>query len=387
MTPGPGNMVMLLLLICPAHIIGIWWSMGVPLGGDPNGICRKARRLAELCLAEPGVVAEAAKGARLGLRECGFQFRARRWNCTGHGKGFDRILQQDIRETAFVNAIMAAGVLYAVTKACSMGELPQCGCEDARGRRPPLPSTSFSSPSSPSAPSAAAAAAATAIHQPPSLGGAPSPLARGPAAAGVEVWEWGGCGDDVAFGYDKSRLYMEQQRRRRSGSDIKSLLDRHNHEAGRLALREHTRVECKCHGLSGSCALRTCWRRMPSFRDVGDRLRARFNGAFKVMGSNDGRSLTPVGGNAKPPGARDLLYSARSPDFCAPNRRTGSPGTRGRACNATSPDTGGCELLCCGRGVRRESVVSSEACRCRFQWCCVVHCDKCSVRRDLSVCL
>lgn len=42
------------------------------------------------------------------------------------------------------------------------------------------------------------------------------------------------------------------------------------------------RVECKCHGLSGSCTLRTCWWRMPAFREVGDRLRDRFEGAAKV---------------------------------------------------------------------------------------------------------
>lgn len=65
---------------------------------DPTSICRKARRLAgrqaELCQAEPEVVAELARGARLGIRECQFQFRFRRWNCSSHSKAFGRILQQ-----------------------------------------------------------------------------------------------------------------------------------------------------------------------------------------------------------------------------------------------------------------------------------------------------
>jgi hypothetical protein len=65
---------------------------------DPTSICRKARRLAgrqaELCQAEPEVVAELARGARLGVRECQFQFRFRRWNCSSHSRAFGRILQQ-----------------------------------------------------------------------------------------------------------------------------------------------------------------------------------------------------------------------------------------------------------------------------------------------------
>ncbi|MBZ3880601.1 Protein Wnt-6 [Sciurus carolinensis] len=323
--------LLLLLLLCPAHVGGLWWAVGSPLVMDPTSICRKARRLAgrqaELCQAEPEVVAELARGARLGVRECQFQFRFRRWNCSSHSKAFGRILQQDIRETAFVFAITAAGASHAVTQACSMG--------------------------SPDASSA---------------------------------WEWGGCGDDVDFGDEKSRLFMDARHKRGRG-DIRALVQLHNNEAGRLAVRSHTRTECKCHGLSGSCALRTCWQKLPPFREVGARLLERFHGASRVMGTNDGKALLPAVRTLKPPGRADLLYAADSPDFCAPNRRTGSPGTRGRACNSSAPDLSGCDLLCCGRGHRQESVQLEENCLCRFHWCCVVQCHRCRVRKELSLCL
>nr|XP_027317745.1 protein Wnt-6 isoform X1 [Anas platyrhynchos] len=358
--PAPGRMLppsrtqlgLFFILLCPANIIGLWWAVGSPLVMDPNSICRKTKRLAgkqaELCQLEPEIVQEVAKGTKLGVRECQYQFRFRRWNCTSHSKYFGKILQQDIRETAFVYAITAAGVSHAITQACSMGELLQCGCELTRSRAPPSPTA-------------------------------------GPGTEGT-AWEWGGCGDDVQFGYEKSQQFMDAKSKK-GKNDIRALIDLHNNEAGRLAVRSYMRTECKCHGLSGSCTLRTCWRKMPHFREVGDRLLERFNGAFKVMGGNDGKTLIPVGDNIKPPDKQDLIYSADSPDFCSANRKTGSLGTRGRVCNSTAMDTSGCDLLCCGRGHRDETVVLEENCLCRFHWCCVVQCRKCSVRQELSLCV
>lgn len=101
----------------------------------------------------------------------------------------------DIRETAFVYAITAAGVSHAITQACSMGELLQCGCELTRSRAPPSPTA-------------------------------------GPGTEGT-AWEWGGCGDDVQFGYEKSQQFMDAKSKK-GKNDIRALIDLHNNEAGRL---------------------------------------------------------------------------------------------------------------------------------------------------------
>lgn len=48
------------------------------------------------------------------------------------------------------------------------------------------------------------------------------------------------------------------------------------------AVKKMRKLECKCHGISGSCALRTCWRAMRDFRHVGTFLKKRYNGAVQV---------------------------------------------------------------------------------------------------------
>lgn len=45
-------------------------------------------------------------------------------------------------------------------------------------------------------------------------------------------WEWGGCGDNVNFGFRKSKDFMDAPYRKRS--DIKTLVKLHNNAAGRL---------------------------------------------------------------------------------------------------------------------------------------------------------
>ena len=50
-------------------------------------------------------------------------------------------------------------------------------------------------------------------------------------------WEWGGCGDNVNYGFKKSREFMDAPYKKRS--DIKTLVKLHNSDAGRL-VRQYT---------------------------------------------------------------------------------------------------------------------------------------------------
>ena len=110
---------------------------------------------------------------------------------------------------------------------------------------------------------------------------------------------------------------------------------------------------------------------MPTFREVGDVLKERFDGAAEVrlQRSVDGLRARLVPSEIAykgsfilaelayclllitEPSKVDLVYSQASPDYCTQrDPLTGMPATYGRRCNETSNGIDGCELLCCRRG-------------------------------------
>ena len=145
---------------------------------------------------------------------------------------------------------------------------------------------------------------------------------------------------------------------------------------------------CKCHGICGTCSLKTCWRRLPSIRTVGDKLKEKFDGASLVKEASTGgrRILVPKYEKLKPPTVSDLVYLDSSPDFCNPNKATGSLGTSGRVCKLRSRAIDGCDLLCCGRGYTTRKMVVEDKCNCKFNWCCFVTCDTCKRHVTIHTC-
>ncbi|CAG5056509.1 unnamed protein product [Parnassius apollo] len=299
----------------------MWW--GIAKAGEPNNISpmspgvlymdagvhstlrRKQRRLAR---ENPGVLTAVAKGANMAVSECQHQFKYRRWNCTTRnflrGKNlFGKIVDRGCRETAFIYAITSAGVTHAVSRACAEGSIESCTCDYSHLDRTP--------------------------HR-----------TRAAAAANVRVWKWGGCSDNIGFGFRFSREFVDTGER---GKTLREKMNLHNNEAGRAHVQSEMRQECKCHGMSGSCTVKTCWMRLPSFRSVGDALKDRFDGASRVLMSNtdleaptqrnDATShrvprrdryrfqLRPYNPDHKAPGTKDLVYLESSPGFCEKNPR------------------------------------------------------------------
>lgn len=157
-------------------------------------------------------------------------------------------------------------------------------------------------------------------------------------------------------------------------------------------LEERMKLECKCHGVSGSCTTKTCWTTLPKFREIGYVLKDKYNKAVHVEVVRASRLRQPTFLKVKKmhgyqkPEETDLVYIERSPNYCEEDAKTGSVGTQGRLCNRTSPHTDGCDLMCCGRGYNTHQYTKVWQCNCKFQWCCFVKCNTCSERTEVFTC-
>ncbi|KAG7258330.1 hypothetical protein CRUP_023665 [Coryphaenoides rupestris] len=294
------------LLACSSQLLPVdannWWSLALtpiqrpemyiigaqPLCSQLSGLSQGQRKLCQLYQDHMTYIGD---GAKTGIKECQYQFRQRRWNCSTVDN----------------------------TSVFGRGELSTCGC--SRAARPrDLP----------------------------------------------RDWLWGGCGDNVNYGYRFAREFVDAREReknypRGSPEHARMLMNLQNNEAGRQAVYNLANVACKCHGVSGSCSLKTCWLQLADFRRVGEFLKEKYDSAAAMR----------VG---------------RKPRLLPAQRDHGLVGTQGRLCNKTSEGMDGCELMCCGRGYDQFKTYKHERCHCKFHWCCYVKCKRCTTLVDQFVC-
>lgn len=153
------------------------------------------------------------------------------------------------------------------------------------------------------------------------------------------------------------------------------------------AVKSGLKTTCKCHGVSGSCAVRTCWKQLSPFQDTGHLLKYRYDTAVRVHSvTNSATGETELASprrhsNTVPrPRPTELVFLEESPSFCRPSRY--SPGTAGRPC---SKDTS-CSSLCCGRGYNTALHLTTLSCHCQVRWCCHVECQTCLREEEVYTC-
>ena len=142
-------------------------------------------------------------------------------------------------------------------------------------------------------------------------------------------------------------------------------------------MTEKYRKECYCHGISGSCAIQTCWVVAPPLKHIGSVLTKKYGSAMQVtVSTSDTTPTLDSGGETV--GNKELIYTKSSPSYCEKEDQFGSTGTQGRECNRRSGSVKNCDVMCCDRGFRRKIVTFSEDCNCKFVWCCELKCQKCT---------
>lgn len=145
----------------------------------------------------------------------------------------------DTRETGFVNAITSAGVTYAVTKACTLGNLVECSCDKSHSRRnggQPQMVNAVTAVAALEKQQAAYEKNSTRARHNGNNSRRGNGNRRRKLLKNIKFpegeWEWGGCSDNVNFGFRHSRIFLDSKYRRRS--DLRTLVKLHNNMAGRL---------------------------------------------------------------------------------------------------------------------------------------------------------
>ncbi|XP_071798436.1 protein Wnt-11b-2-like isoform X1 [Asterias amurensis] len=319
-------------------------------------VCKSTRLLVSpqtsLCKRNLDVMSAVVESTTVTFDTCQEQFQDRRWNCSSivSAPNFTPDLDKGTREAAFVQALSAASLVHTLAISCSAGILSRCGC----GQLPFEDS-----------------------------GDAPPNDAR-------ETFRWGGCSDNVDYAVEfTGRFANGPLLTNRNRDNPKSRMNLHNNGAGIKLIQSSVKRRCKCHGVSGSCNLKTCWQSLPNISVVGSALKRKYSGATEVSYRRTvvRRELVPRDPQRKNLTLFDLIFLTPSPDYCRQNIKYGSYGTRGRTCNRTSPRSEGCEVMCCGRGYERLVSEVTEQCRCKYNWCCYVTCDECTQTVEQFVCL
>ncbi|TRY76133.1 hypothetical protein DNTS_001739 [Danionella cerebrum] len=314
---------------------------------------KKQRRM---CRRDPGVAETLMEAISMSAMECQYQFRFERWNCTLEGRYRANILKRGnkygcesefdyfmflagFKETAFLYAISSAGLTHALAKACSAGRMERCTCDEA------------------------------------------------PDLENRKAWQWGGCGDNLKY----SNKFVKDFLGKRSNKDLRARVDMHNSNVGMKVIKAGVETTCKCHGVSGSCTVQTCWRQLAPFHEIGKQLKQRYETSVRVASSTNEAtgegeiSQTRPQGQQPPqqdfiPRTPDLLHFEDSPSFCRPSKYSG--GTLARKCYKDK----NCEAICCGRGHNTQSRVVTRPCQCQVRWCCYVECKQCTQREEVYTC-
>ncbi|OCT93330.1 hypothetical protein XELAEV_18016398mg [Xenopus laevis] len=296
----------------------------------------------QLCRSNLELMQTIIHAAKEVKKTCVKAFTDMRWNCSSIelAPTFHQDLERGTRESAFVHALSAAAISHTIARACTTGDIPGCSCAPIPGESP------------------------------------------GPG------YRWGGCADNLNYGILMGSKFSDApMKMKKSGSQANKLMHLHNSEVGRQVLKASLEMKCKCHGVSGSCSIKTCWRGLQELREIALDLKTKYLSATKVVHRPMGtrKHLVP----------KDIDIRPKPVIQKAPNYGTVISHELhfiqiiqiiSKQCNKTSNGSDSCDLMCCGRGYNPYMDKVVERCLCKYHWCCYVTCKKCERTVERYVC-
>lgn len=322
------------------------------------------------------------------IKECRELYKWDKWNCPQ--KPFIDILLRKLlpanKEMAYIRSLISALIVQSMTRACGFGTGTACGCDASRINFPLKVLQNETNNESGSPPSSSSTGFSSDLdHE-----GYSKQLVMIRNKTDEEQvsaqFAWQGCDESVHFAFEVAKMYLESQEY--DMDQTNKLINAHNYRAGRLAVKRTAKRICKCHGISGSCQISTCWIGMPSTRQVAEYLRKLHRAAIKVGPSSaqetDSVQLAKELNRTK---TNKLVFIDPSPDYCYENLQHGINGTLGRYC-MPSMNQNSCDRLCtkCGYKIKRVTIQVERQCDCRFKYCCSVECKRCTKTEEVYKC-
>uniref|UniRef100_A0A6G1SCG7 Protein Wnt n=1 Tax=Aceria tosichella TaxID=561515 RepID=A0A6G1SCG7_9ACAR len=296
-------------------------------------------RLCRLVGHSSGADEAVALGASLGLAECRHQFRSERWNCT-HAAGDHHLLTSKLaqsvgnREGGFVQAIAAAGIVHSIATACSTGSLNDCACDKTRvgpirqrdqnwkwggcsnnirhgmmyarhlvelldavhEHHHHHMQRSLGSQRSHHGQSQqhSSISLASRCHQ---LMKRSTSTTNSKQAQDQQQQQVNFCqknqniSQTIHIQLIKSLLAKNSLERHQ---DFRLAMNAHNNRVGRMAVAKNMEIKCRCHGLSGSCSLKTCWLKLPDFQQIGAHLKRKYESSIHLPTAINVNKLIPM---------------------------------------------------------------------------------------------
>ena len=148
-------------------------------------------------------------------------------------------------------------------------------------------------------------------------------------------------------------------------------------------------TQCKCHGVSGSCAVKTCYSQLTNINDIALKLKERYDASCEVKSNGHSQNTwIPKSDSCSSFSEKDFIFRTDY-DWCVSNPVVDATGVVGRVCEPHSDGPNSCQNLCrrCDKTpIKLTQLVQVER-NCQFHFCCEITCERLQREESYHVCV